>query len=175
MARMPTDWLAHGPGGGGAGGVIYLSSAAVSTSVTGGANGTTTAAANAYGATSGTAGVTNTNLTESQSPELRPARPARPLWPASRGIWGDGRRRAGGAVLETAFELGTAGFHVERLEPIGGDYERLNDTLLPALITSPQGGRYTFVDPDAWPGQVIPPTGWWSRKSGKYTSSRSLP
>ena len=55
---------------------------------------------------------------------------------------------------ETAFELGTAGFHVERLEPIRGDYERLNDTLLPALITSPRGGRYTFLDPDAWPRET---------------------
>ena len=48
--------------------MIYLSSAAVSTSVTGGANGTTTTSANAYGATSGMAGVTTTNLTESQIP-----------------------------------------------------------------------------------------------------------
>lgn len=144
---------AHGPGGGGAGGVIYLSSAAVSTSVTGGANGTTTAAANAYGATSGTAGVTNTNLTESQIPGVTSGATCKATLAS---VAEFGATVEGGRVVlywETAFELGTAGFHVERLEPISGDYERLNDTLLPALITSPQGGRYTFVDPDAWPGQ----------------------
>lgn len=144
---------AHGPGGGGAGGVIYLSSAAVSTSVTGGANGTTTAAANAYGATSGTAGVTNTNLTESQIPGVTSGATCKATLAS---VAEFGATVEGGRVVlywETAFELGTAGFHIERLEPISGDYDRLNDTLLPALITSPQGGRYTFVDLDAWPDQ----------------------
>jgi hypothetical protein len=144
---------AHGPGGGGAGGVIYLSSAAASTSVTGGANGTTTATADAYSATSGTAGVTNTNLTESQIPGVTSGATCKATLAS---VAEFGATVEGGRVVlywETAFELGTAGFHVERLEPISGDYDRLNDTLLPALITSPQGGRYTFVDPDAWPDQ----------------------
>ena len=144
---------AHGPGGGGAGGVIYLSSAAGSTSVIGGANGTTTTSANAYGATSGMAGVTTTNLTESQIPGVTSGATCKATLAS---VAEFGAMVEGGRVVlywETAFEMGTAGFHVERLEPISGDYDRLNDTLLPALITSPLGGRYTFVDPDAWPDQ----------------------
>ena len=103
-----------------------------------------------------------------RSPKVRypassPARPARPPWPVSR----FGATAEGGQVVlhwETAFELGTAGFHVERLEPILGDYERVNDKLLPALITSPRGGSYTYVDPA--PGRRTIAIVWWSRRSG---------
>ena len=142
----------HGPGGGGAGGIIYLSSAAGSTSVTGGANGTTTTAANAYGATPGAIGKIGT-VTESQIPGVTSGATCKATLAS---VAEFGATVEGGRVVlywETAFELGTAGFHVERLEPISGDYDRLNDTLLPALITSPQGGRYTFVDPSGWPDQ----------------------
>ena len=145
---------AHGPGGGGAGGVIYLSSPAGSNSVAGGTNGTTTAALNSYGATPGSAGVVNTTLTEAGIPGIISGATCKATL-ASIAEFG-ATVESGRVVLnwETSFELGTAGFHVERLEPISGDYERLNDTLLPALITSPQGGRYSLVDPDAWPDQT---------------------
>jgi hypothetical protein len=145
---------AHGPGGGGAGGVVYLSSPAGSTSVAGGANGTTTTAAIPYGATPGAAGASNTTLTEGQIPGVTSGATCKATLAS---IAEFGATVEGGRVLlhwETSFEMGTAGFHVERLEPISGDYERLNDTLLPALITSPQGGRYSLVDPDAWPDKT---------------------
>ncbi len=144
----------HGPGGGGAGGVIYLSSAASSTSVTGGARGSTVTVGNYYNATSGASGATNTTLTESQIPGVSSGATCKATLAS---ITDFGAAVDGGRVLlhwETAFELGTAGFHVERLEPVTGAYQRLNDTLLPALITSPQGGRYSFVDPHAWPKQT---------------------
>lgn len=144
--------VAHGPGGGGAGGVIYLSSAAGSTSVSGGANGTTTSGAIPFGATPGAAGAIGT-VTESQIPGVTSGATCKATLAS---VAEFGATVEGGRVVlywETAFELGTAGFHVERLEPISGDYDRLNDTLLPALITSPQGGRYTFVDPSGWPDQ----------------------
>ncbi|MDS4025914.1 MAG: C25 family cysteine peptidase [Candidatus Contendobacter sp.] len=56
----------HGPGGGGGGGVVYLSSAAGTVSVTGGSAGASSG--NTYNAASGTAGVSDTSLTESQIP-----------------------------------------------------------------------------------------------------------
>ncbi|MFZ1573726.1 MAG: C25 family cysteine peptidase, partial [Chromatiaceae bacterium] len=146
--------VVHGPGGGGAGGVIYLSSPAGSTSVVRGVNGTTTTAAIPFGAAPGTAGAANTALAESQIPGVISGATCKATLAS---IAGFGATAEGGRVVlhwETAFELGTAGFHVERLEPISGDYERLNDTLLPALITSPRGGRYTFLDPDAWPRET---------------------
>ncbi|MBV8645704.1 MAG: hypothetical protein JO225_17515, partial [Candidatus Eremiobacteraeota bacterium] len=58
--------IQHGPGGGGGGGVV-LSSSPVSATVAAGANGTTTSLATSYGATSGTAGVTQT-INASQIP-----------------------------------------------------------------------------------------------------------
>ncbi len=171
----------HGPGGGGAGGVIYLSSPAGSTSVTGGANGTTTTAANAFDATPGANGATNSSLDESQIPGVISGATCKATLAS---IAGFGATVESGRVVlrwETAFELGTAGFHVERLEPISGDYQRLNDTLLPALITSPQGGRYTFVDPDAWPDQtytyqLVEQEVWGSaRVHGPYTVTPATP
>ncbi len=58
---------------------------------------------------------------------------------------------AGGALLHwnTASEVGTLGFHVER--KVGGGWERLNqDGLLPGLgLTDPQGGAYTYADNEA--------------------------
>ena len=49
----------------------------------------------------------------------------------------------GGQVIvqwQTAAEVGTVGFYLERLDDASGDYLRLNDHLLPALLTSPEGG-----------------------------------
>src|SRR5438067_104857 len=60
-----TDY--HGPGGGGGGGVVLMTSALGTVNLNGGANGTTTTAANAYGATPGTAG-TQAIITASQIP-----------------------------------------------------------------------------------------------------------
>ncbi len=47
----------------------------------------------------------------------------------------------------TISEIGTAGFHLERENPDTGDYGRLNSELLPALVDTPQGGYYRFLDP----------------------------
>jgi hypothetical protein len=143
----------HGPGGGGGGGVVYLSNAAGTVSVTGGSAGISGGGSNTYGATNGLVGVSSTSLTENQIPGVTSGATCKATLAS---VAEFGATVEGGRVVlywETAFELGTAGFHVERLEPISGDYDRLNDTLLPALITSPQGGRYTFVDPNGWPDQ----------------------
>jgi len=145
---------AHGPGGGGAGGVIYVSSAAGSTSVAGGAAGSTVTAGNNYNATPGAGGATSTSLTEGLIPGVISGATCKATLAS---VAGFGATVEAGQVVvtwETSFELGTAGFHLERLDPVLGDYERVNDELLPALITSPQGGRYSYVDPGAWPGQT---------------------
>ncbi len=62
----------HGPGGGGAGGVLELSGTPTSSSVAGGINGGTTTVHDAYGATPGTAGVTNISVTIPQTPGVQP-------------------------------------------------------------------------------------------------------
>lgn len=59
----------HGPGGGGGGGVVLLSGTPASLTVTGGASGITlNSATTPYGATSGTAGISATNLSLTSSP-----------------------------------------------------------------------------------------------------------
>lgn len=55
---------------------------------------------------------------------------------------------------ETLEENGTIGFYVERISP-GGDWIRINADLLPGLITSPGGGDYALLDPDALAGQTL--------------------
>ena len=57
----------HGPGGGGGGGVVLISGTPASASVTGGTNGLTENPGVAYGATSGTAGTSVTNVSISQT------------------------------------------------------------------------------------------------------------
>lgn len=58
---------------------------------------------------------------------------------------------AGTAVAwETASEVGGAGFNVYRLE--NGRYRKVNERLLPALSSAPQGGSYRFLDRSA-PGR----------------------
>lgn len=49
----------------------------------------------------------------------------------------------------TASEYDTAGFYLYRLDESKGDYIRLNHRLLPALLTSPQGGTYSLIDKGA--------------------------
>ena len=61
----------HGPGGGGGGGVVLLSGSAASIDISGGANGTTLAPGVPYGATSGTSGISATNVSLSQTPGSR--------------------------------------------------------------------------------------------------------
>jgi len=57
----------------------------------------------------------------------------------------------GGAIVEwqTASEVGTAGFNLYRLDAETGNYVKLNDRLLPALIGHPAGGVYRFLDESA--------------------------
>jgi uncharacterized repeat protein (TIGR01451 family) len=63
----------------------------------------------------------------------------------------------GGNVVvqwETASENGTAGFYLYRLDEKDGQYRAVSDRLLPGLITSPQGGVYSFIDRGASPGKT---------------------
>ena len=53
---------------------------------------------------------------------------------------------------ETASEVGTAGFNLLRQDSASGTFVRINDSLLPALIGSPQGGVYHYPDRDVAPG-----------------------
>ncbi|MCG3194787.1 MAG: hypothetical protein DIJKHBIC_04054 [Thermoanaerobaculia bacterium] len=58
---------------------------------------------------------------------------------------------AGSVVVEwqTASEVGTIGFHVERLDPKSNVWIRVHDSLLPAILTGPQGGSYRLRDATA--------------------------
>jgi len=59
---------------------------------------------------------------------------------------------AGGNVVvawETASEIGTVGFYLQRLNEKTGKYSRVNKKFLPGLLFSPQGGVYRLVDPNA--------------------------
>ena len=62
----------HGPGGGGGGGYIQLSAVPAGAGVGGGLPGVSTTATDAYGATNGTPGVTNSGLTIMQTPGVQP-------------------------------------------------------------------------------------------------------
>ena len=75
---------------------------------------------------------------------------------------------------ETACEIGTAGFHVERLDPVSGGYERVNETVLPALLTAPRGGFYSLVDPGATPGKTTHLPARRAGGLGRPARSRSL-
>ena len=61
----------------------------------------------------------------------------------------------GSMVVEwtTSSEVGTAGFYLFRKDASTGGYQRINRRLLPALLTSPQGGTYSLIDRGATPGQ----------------------
>jgi hypothetical protein len=55
----------------------------------------------------------------------------------------------------TASEVGTLGFYIEREDPATGEWSRLNDgKLIPGLgLSDPQGGTYTYLDAEAVGGQ----------------------
>jgi uncharacterized repeat protein (TIGR01451 family) len=62
----------------------------------------------------------------------------------------------GNMVVEwtTSSESGTAGFYLFRQDESTGGYQRINHRILPALLTSPQGGTYSLIDLGASPGQT---------------------
>ncbi|MCI5140616.1 MAG: hypothetical protein D3909_02585, partial [Candidatus Electrothrix sp. ATG1] len=53
---------------------------------------------------------------------------------------------------DTLEERGTIGFYVHRRQGTEGDWTRINNDMLPGLITAPMGGRYMLVDPEARSG-----------------------
>jgi len=55
---------------------------------------------------------------------------------------------------DTASEIGTAGFYIYRKDATSVNYVKLNDRLLPGLISSPQGGTYIYIDSTALPGKT---------------------
>jgi hypothetical protein len=63
--------------------------------------------------------------------------------------------RGDGAVIEwqTLAEYGTLGFHLERLDPASGRFERINKRMLPGLLHSRTGGIYRYRDRDAIAGE----------------------
>jgi hypothetical protein len=77
---------------------------------------------------------------------------------ATRAVVGDLRAYATGrgTVVEwtTLAEHGTVGFHLLRLNPDDGEYERVNDRLLPGLLHSQHGGTYRYLDPGADVGEL---------------------
>lgn len=52
---------------------------------------------------------------------------------------------------DTLEERGTIGFYVERREA-GGQWQRINNDMLPGLITAPMGGEYQLADPSVVAG-----------------------
>ncbi len=59
---------------------------------------------------------------------------------------------SGGSVTvewRTSLEVGTAGFHLLRLDPATNRYRRVTDRLIPGLVVHPQGGTYRIADPGA--------------------------
>jgi hypothetical protein len=62
---------------------------------------------------------------------------------------------AGAQALEwtTVSEIGTVGFHLKRWDDREGKYVDVNEKLIPALITSPQGGVYRYLDREVLPGE----------------------
>jgi len=62
---------------------------------------------------------------------------------------------AGGGVTvrwSTSAEIGTVGFRLLRLDA-GGEYLAVHEGVLPALLTSPEGGTYRYLDAMASPGK----------------------
>lgn len=56
----------------------------------------------------------------------------------------------------TAQERGTLGFFVERENPIGSGWKRLNNgQMLPGLVTAMQGGDYQLIDAEVTEGQTV--------------------
>jgi len=61
----------------------------------------------------------------------------------------DGDTQVAVLAWDTLEERGTIGFYVHRREGENGDWIRINDDMLPGLITAPMGGEYQLVDPEA--------------------------
>ena len=61
----------------------------------------------------------------------------------------------GRVVVEwaTSSENGTAGFYLFRKDDSAVDYQRINQRILPALLTSLQGGTYSLIDNGASPNK----------------------
>jgi len=55
---------------------------------------------------------------------------------------------------ETASEIGTAGFYLFRKDDANDKYQQVNQSLLPGLLHSPQGGVYRFTDQGAVVGET---------------------
>ncbi len=72
---------------------------------------------------------------------------------ASFDAYGDGGR----VVVEwrTAVEMGTAGFDLWRRRAGSAEYERVNPTLIPGVLTALQGGTYRYVDRGATIGTTV--------------------
>lgn len=54
----------------------------------------------------------------------------------------------------TAYERNTLGFYLFRFDASSGDYKNMTQGLLPSMLSSPNGGEYSFVDREASPGEV---------------------
>lgn len=65
----------------------------------------------------------------------------------------DGDGQVAVLAWDTLEERGTIGFYVERQQG-GGVWLRINNDMLPGLITAPMGGEYFLADPGASAGQV---------------------
>ena len=63
---------------------------------------------------------------------------------------------AAGVVVQwqTTSEHGTVGFHLLRFDERTGEYRRVNEKLLPALMHTRNGGSYRYLDPGAVVGEV---------------------
>jgi hypothetical protein len=55
-------------------------------------------------------------------------------------------------VTET--EVNTVGFNIYRSQSLEGDFQKLNETLLPSEGSPVSGSSYAFVDKDVVPGQT---------------------
>ncbi len=61
-------------------------------------------------------------------------------------------RQVDGSVAlqwSTASEVGTVGFYLRRWDPSTDTFVAVNQNILPALMNSPQGGNYRYIDEDA--------------------------
>ena len=63
----------------------------------------------------------------------------------------------GSVIVEwrTSLEVGTAGFHVLRLDPADGAYTRVDERLVPGLVVQPRGGTYRLRDEGAPPEGTV--------------------
>ncbi len=69
-------------------------------------------------------------------------------------FYADGHSGQIGINWTTAAEIGTVGFHLQRLNETTGNYERINERLLPGLLHESQGGTYRYLDQTADPNKT---------------------